>query len=201
LAKVSTALAFIVALATCNSAWRIEESAERVRAALAAGDYAAARDLYQRAIRTVEQSSGPTATALVEPLAGLAATLSAAGQQAAAIEALNRAVAILRRNAGLYDLRHYPLLSQLTDLHSLTGDSKAAGAMLAYMERVSERTHGRQSVQHALSLSEIAAWQCRLGRFDSGRERYRRSIERLRAPRTRRDRWTSIAGRCSARIA
>jgi len=57
----------------------------------------------------------------------------------------------------------------------------AALADLAYLERVSERSHGRQSLEHAQSLVAIGAWQCRLGRFDSGRERFRRSIERLRA--------------------
>lgn len=37
-------------------------------------------------------------------------------------------------------------------------------------------------MQHALSLAAIAAWQCRLGKFDSGRQRFRRSIEQLSAP-------------------
>jgi len=107
--------------------------------------------------------------------------LVAAGQREAAIEELTRAVNVLRRSGGLYDPRQYALLNQLTDLHSLQGDVDAAVAALAYMERVSERTYGRQSTQHALSLAAIGAWQCRLGRFDSGRERFRRSIERLRA--------------------
>lgn len=49
------------------------------------------------------------------------------------------------------------------------------------MERISERAYGRLSTQHAMSLAAIAAWQCRLGRFDSGRARFHRSIERLRA--------------------
>ena len=149
----------------CSSAWCAEESVDPVRA-----------------VRVAEERYGPTSTELVEPLAGLADTLVASGQQAAAIEPLTRAVGILRRSAGLYDQRQYALLSQLTDLHSLLGDVDAAVAALVYMERISESTHGRQSVRHALSLARIAAWQCRLGRFDSGRERFRRSIERLHAP-------------------
>jgi tetratricopeptide (TPR) repeat protein len=166
LANLSTALALIGALAACDSAWCVEEGAEPARAA----------------VQAAEQRYGSNDTALVEPLSGLADALVASGQPAAAIEPLTRAVGILRRNAGLYDQRQYALLSQLTDLHSELGDVDAAAAALGYMERVSERTHGRQSVQHALSLSAIAAWQCRLGRFDSGRERFRRSIERLHAP-------------------
>ena len=134
------------------------------------------------AFHAAEERYGSTDVALVEPLAALANALNAAGQPAAAIEPLNRAVGILRRSSGLYDRRQYALLSQLTDLHSLLGDIDDAAAVLAYMERVSERTHGRHSVEHALSLSEIAEWHCRLGKFDSGRERYRRSIERLRTP-------------------
>ncbi len=112
-------------------------------------------------------------------LGALALCDSAAGQSTAAIEALTREVNALRRSGGLYDQRQYALLSQLTDLHSLQGDINAAVASLSYMERISERNHGRQSTQHALALTRIAAWHCRLGRFDSGRQRFRRSIERL----------------------
>ena len=78
--------------------------------------------------------------------------------------------------ASLYDERQYALLSQLTDLHSLTRDVAAAATALLNMERVSERAYGRQSLQHTLSLARIAAWQCRLGRFDSGRERFRQDF-------------------------
>lgn len=176
------ALALLGALLACDSAWCAQEEAERAHAAYSAGDYVSAQDLYTRAIDAAEQRHGPADIALVEPLAGLADTLTASGQPSAAIEPLTRAIAIVRRAAGLYDERQYALLSQLADLHSLAGDVDAAAAALLNMERVSERTHGRQAVQHALSLTRIAAWQCRLGRFDSGRERFRRSIARLRSP-------------------
>jgi tetratricopeptide (TPR) repeat protein len=156
------AYALLAALALCDSAWCVD-------------------DRYARAVHDAEQQYGPTDSALVEPLVSLADALIAAGQSADAIEPLTRAVGILRRNSGLYDQRQYALLSQLTDLHSLKGDVDSAVAALAYMERVSERRDGRQSTQHAHSLAAIAAWYCRLGRFDSGRERFRRSIERLRS--------------------
>jgi tetratricopeptide (TPR) repeat protein len=166
LANISTALVLLGALAACSSAWCAEDAVAPARAAVLAA----------------EQRYGATDAALIEPLAEFANALNAAGQRTMAIEQLNRAVGILRRSVGLYDQRQYALLSQLADLQSLAGDVDAAGAALGYMERISERTHGRQSVQHALSLAAIAAWQCRLGKFDSGRERFRRSIERLRAP-------------------
>ena len=105
--------------------------------------------------------------------------LVAAGQPAQAIEVLTRAVSVLRRSGGLYDPRQSALLNQLVDLHSLQGDIDSAIADLAYIERVSERTHNRHSTQHATTLAGIGAWHCRLGRFDTGRERLRRSIERL----------------------
>jgi tetratricopeptide (TPR) repeat protein len=161
------AYALLAALALCESAWCVEEES--------------AKDRYARNVHDAEQQYGPTDSALVEPLVSLADALIAAGQPADAIEPLTRAVGILRRNSGLYDQRQYALLSQLTDLYSLKGDIDSAIAVLAYMERVSERSDGRQSTQHAQSLATIAAWHCRLGRFDSGRERFRRSIERLRA--------------------
>jgi hypothetical protein len=160
------AYALLAVLALCDSAWCVEEDA--------------ARERYARAVHDAEQQYGPTDSALVEPLGSLAASLIAAGEPADAIEPLTRAIGILRRNSGLYDQRQYALLSQLTDLYSLQGDVDSAVAALTYMERVSERTHGRQSTQHAVSLAAIGAWRCRLGRFDSGRERFRRSIERLR---------------------
>jgi hypothetical protein len=161
------AYALLAALALCDSAWCVEPESAKDRAA--------------HAVHDAEQQYGPTGSALVEPLVNLADALVAAGQPVDAIEPLTRAVGILRRNNGLYDRRQYALLSQLTDLHSQKGDLDAAVATLAYMERVSERTNGRQSIQHAQELAAIAAWQCRLGRFDSGRERFHRSIERLRS--------------------
>jgi tetratricopeptide (TPR) repeat protein len=106
--------------------------------------------------------------------------LVAAGQHAQAIEVLTQAVSILRRSGGLYDARQSALLNQLVDLYSLQGDIDEAIAALAYTERVSEHAHGRQSMLHATTLADIGAWHCRLGRFDSGRERFRRSIARLR---------------------
>ena len=96
------------------------------------------------------------------------------------IAALTREVGALRRSGGLYDPRQYALLNQLADLHSLQGDIDEALAALAYIERLSEHTDGRQSTLHAGTLAGIADWHCRLGRFDSGRQRFRRSIERLR---------------------
>lgn len=161
------AYALLAALALCDSAWCVDEES--------------AKDRYARAVHDAEQQYGATDSALVQPLSSLADALIAAGQPADAIEALARAVGILRRNSGLYNQRQYALLSQLTDLYSLTGDVDSAVATLAYMERVSERAYGRQSLQHAQALAAIGAWHCRVGRFESGRERFHRSIERLRA--------------------
>jgi TonB family protein len=160
------AYALLAALAMCDSAWCVEQES--------------AKDRHARAVHDAEQQYGPTDSSLVEPLTSLADALVAAGQPAQAIEPLTRAVGILRRNSGLYDQRQYSLLSQLADVYSGQGDVNAALAALAYMERVSERTYGRQSTRHAQSLAAIGGWQCRLGRVDSGRERFRRSIERLR---------------------
>ncbi len=101
-------------------------------------------------------------------------------EQGPAIEELNRAVTVLRRSGGLYDPRQSALLNQLVDLHSLQGDIDEASAALAYMESISERTDGRLSIRHAATLAEIGGWYCRLGEFESGRQRFRRSIERLR---------------------
>ena len=101
-------------------------------------------------------------------------------EQEPAIEELKRAVNALRRSGGLYDPRQSALLNQLVDLHSLQGDIGEASAALAYMESISERTDGRLSMQHAATLAAIGGWYCRLGDFESGRQRFRRSIVRLR---------------------
>jgi hypothetical protein len=102
-------------------------------------------------------------------------------EEASAIEELKRAVTDLRRSGGLYDPRQFVLLNQLVELHSLQGDIDAALEALAYMETVSERREGPRSPLHAVSLAGIGTWHCRLGKFDSGRERFRRSINWLRA--------------------
>jgi tetratricopeptide (TPR) repeat protein len=154
-------------------------SIRRADAHYAQSDFAAAQEAYAEALRLVELEQGSAAAALVEPLAGLARTRTAMRQFGDAIEPLTRAVTILRRSAGLYDARQFVLLSQLVDLHSLLGDLSAAESNLAFMERLSASNDGRHSVQHARFLADVAAWHCRLGRFDSGRERYRRSIRRL----------------------
>jgi hypothetical protein len=101
-------------------------------------------------------------------------------EEASAIEELERAVNALRRSGGLYDPRQSALLNQLVELRSLQGDLDEATADLAYMESISERTDGRSSIQHGRTLAAIADWYCRLGEFESGRQRFRRSIERLR---------------------
>jgi hypothetical protein len=120
--------------------------------------------------------------AILATLLGLmaycAAPARAAGAQEA-IDALTREVATVRRNSGLYDAQQYSLLEQLAALQSEVGDLDAAAASLAYMELVSEKAHGERSVQHALSLTQIAQGQCRIGRFATARDSYRDSIERL----------------------
>jgi tetratricopeptide (TPR) repeat protein len=139
------AYALLAALALCDSAWGVEQES--------------AKDCYARAVRDAEQQYGPNDGSLVEPLASLAEALVAAGQPAQAIEPLTRALGILRRNSGLYDRRQYALLSQLIDAYSLQGDVNEAVAALAYMERVSERTHGRHSEGVATSRDSLESYR------------------------------------------
>lgn len=152
---------------------------QHARARYSEHDYAGAHEAYERALALLESSTGHSSEELVEPLMGLTDSLAQMQRLPAAIDALTRAVAIVRRSSGLYDPRQYTLLEQLADLHSRTGDLDAAAASLAYMEPVSEKTHGARSVQHARSLTQIAQWQCRIGKFAAARDNYRDSIEKL----------------------
>lgn len=142
-------------------------------------DFVNAGSSYSRAVELIGQQSGPTSTALVEPLIGLADVSVATHKPRAAIDNLQRAVTVVRRSVGLHDPSQYPLLARLTDLQSLLGDLDAASGSLGYMKRVSESGHGKRSIQHARELTEIADWQCRIGRFDEARRNYRQSISVL----------------------
>ena len=136
------AYALLGALALCDSAWCVEEHPRRIAT---------------RAPSTMPSSSTGRWTRRWSSRSPVSPMRCRSRSAADAIEPLTRAVNILRRSGGLYDPRQYALLNQLDGSASLQGDVDAAVAALAYMERVSERTHGRQSTQHALSLAGIAA--------------------------------------------
>lgn len=106
-------------------------------------------------------------------------TLQAASDSSGAIEGLREEVTLIRRNAGLFDMRQYELLLQLVDLQSQVGDLEAAAADLSYLQRISESGYGADSIQYGSALAQIASWQCRIGQFMQARETYRGSIRIL----------------------
>ncbi|MGH8178027.1 MAG: energy transducer TonB [Steroidobacter sp.] len=183
-AGVVVALALGVGAASLShAAFEFQESAttyvQAAGAQLAKGDYTGAIGSYSRAIDIIEQGAGALSIDLVQPLTGLANAQRASQQHQLAAETLRRAIGVLRRGAGLYDPRQYPLLIQLVDLHSELGELDAAADGLQYLQRLSANTHTDGSVEQAGSMSEIADWQCRIGQFEEGRRLHRKAIDAL----------------------
>jgi tetratricopeptide (TPR) repeat protein len=172
------------ASSTLHAAVDLDEAAatariEAARASFAAGDYADAIASYGLAIQLIEQRQTALSLELVEPLAELAAAQLAAQLAHDAAASLRRAVGIVRRNAGLYDLRQYELLLRLVDVQSQLGEIDGASDTLQYLQRLSAGMDDHGDAQQARSWISIADWRCRIGQFDEGWALYRRAIEAL----------------------
>jgi tetratricopeptide (TPR) repeat protein len=152
---------------------------EAARASFAAGDYANAIASYERAIQLIEQRRTALSLELVEPLAGLADAQFAAQLEVEATASLRRAVGILRRGAGLYDLRQYELLLRLVDVQTRLGEIDGASDTLQYLQRLSAGMDDRSDAQRAHAWMKIADWRCRIGQFEEGWTLHRRAISAL----------------------
>lgn len=129
------------------------------------------------AIEQLERNVGVTSPELIEPLLALSNTLVEKQDLGRAIEPLRRAINIVRRSAGLYDLRQQPLLLRAVDLQSQIGDITTSAADLTYLQRVSEIGYGEGTLAYGEALTDVAHWQCRIGQFVQSRASYRQSIE------------------------
>ena len=152
---------------------------EAARASFEAGDYADAIASYERAIQLIEQRRTAITLELVEPLAGLADAQLAAQLEGEAAESLRRAVGILRRGAGLYDLRQYELLLRLVDVQTRLGEIEEASGTLRYLQRLSASMDDHGDAQRAYAWMKIADWRCRIGQFEEGWALHRRAIGSL----------------------
>jgi tetratricopeptide (TPR) repeat protein len=142
-------------------------------------DFMAASVSYASAVDVMERNAGPLSLNLVAPLAGLGDALLATEQRAGAVAAWRRAVSIVRRSAGLYDVRQYAILEKLVDTQSLMGRYEDALADLRYMDRISRSAYAQREPERAATMSEVAEWYCRVGDFMVARERYRELIRGL----------------------
>jgi tetratricopeptide (TPR) repeat protein len=152
---------------------------EAARASFAAGDYADAIASYVRAIQLIEQRQTALSLELIEPLAALADAQLAAQLEGEAAASLRRAVGILRRGAGLYDLRQYELLLRLVDVQSRLGELEGASDTLQYLLRLSASMDDHGDAQRAEAWMTIADWRCRIGQFEEGWTLHRRAISAL----------------------
>jgi tetratricopeptide (TPR) repeat protein len=148
---------------------------------LAKQEYPEAAQTLLRSIEILESRSGLLALGLLEPLDVLVRTYAASQQYELMVRTAQRALAIVRRTAGIYDVRQLPFLDQLVDAQSSLGRVEEALPSLRYRERVSTAVHGAESVEHARELTRIGDWYCRLGDFFASRQRHRNAIAIIEA--------------------
>ena len=139
-------------------------------------EYDQAAQSFNRAVQAFETRAGPLSLELLEPLNGLAQAYVATQQFEPTITTMQRALAIVRRSAGINDVRQLQVLDRLVDAQSRLGRIEEAIPNLRYRERVSAAAHGEDSLEHARELTAIGDWYCRLGDFFAARQRHRNAI-------------------------
>ncbi len=91
---------------------------------------------YERELGQLEDSGGPYAEALAEPLADMARLLRRSGDLAGAQQAYQRALHVVRINEGLYSERQVPILRELFDIYRMTGDMAMLDGRYDYFFRL-----------------------------------------------------------------
>jgi tetratricopeptide (TPR) repeat protein len=154
-------------------------SIERAHKDLDSANLQSARSGFTAAIAAFDVDNTANQAALVEALTGLTASLNGLHQYDAAIAPARRALAIIRSRNGLYAGEQRVVLELLIDAQSQLGLVEEASDDLKLLERVSAASQSADPIRHAVTLTSVGDWYCRLGEFFAGRDRHRRASEAL----------------------
>jgi len=135
---------------------------------------------YRARLETLEQSVGPYADALAEPLASLAGQLQQQGDFGSAQRLYQRALHVVRINDGLYSERQLPILKSLLEIQRSTGDLEGLDQRYDYYFRLFGGGRAPYSDTSLRTALEYLRWQREALRQDlDGEEAARRRMLRL----------------------
>ena len=141
------------------------------------GQHGEALDNYRRALTVLDLAGNPTDRRLIPPLHGLGATLRALDRHEEAIVPLKRAVDILRNRDGLYAASQLPILRTLVDSYERTWRRDEAQREHQYAFNVAEQAYGAEDPRMIGPLSDLAAWNEKVGRYTQARLPYVRAVQ------------------------
>ncbi len=140
----------------------------------------AAAGAYRARLETLEQSVGPYADALAEPLASLAGQMRQQGDFGSAQRLYQRALHVVRINDGLYSERQLPILKSLLEIQRSTGDLQGLDERYDYYFRLFGGGRPPYSDTGLRAALEYLRWQREALRQDlDGEEAARRRMLRL----------------------
>ncbi|HEV8443181.1 MAG TPA: tetratricopeptide repeat protein [Steroidobacteraceae bacterium] len=140
------------------------------------GDFPAAIDNYQHALRILQSKSTMADKAQIRPLHGLGVSFMGANDPESAVVALKRAADLSRNTEGLFNINQVEFIDTLIDAYEATGRYAEAEKESMYAMRVEEATYGRASVKLLPRLDKLARWYEADRRYTSERNVYERSL-------------------------
>ncbi len=143
------------------------------------GNYPAAIENYQRALRILQAKSTLNDKQQILPLHGLGIAFLGAKDPESAVVALKRAADLSRNTDGLYNIGQIEFIDPLIDAYLSTGRYLEAEKEAMYALRVEEAAYGRNSLKLLDRLDKLARWFEYDRRFTSERNAYDRSLSIL----------------------
>lgn len=113
---------------------------------------------YMQKIRELEFSGGVYQPELAETLAGLGRVYLDLGDLEAAEKSFRRALHTSRVNDGLYNSNQLPILDQLIDVNTVTGDWADLDQSYNYLYWVSKRNYGADDPRLLPVIDRIGRW-------------------------------------------
>lgn len=139
-------------------------------------DLAGAEASFEEALAIVERSEGRASGHTLMPLQGLGFTFAAGNRHEEAIPYLDRALLISHRTHGLFHEGQQPILKQLANSLTHTGQPLVAERHVKYMLQVGERAYGQDDPKIVPLMCQVGDWHAEVGSFDTARRHYRDAI-------------------------
>jgi len=113
---------------------------------------------YQNQIIEIENTHGVYDSQLTEPLIGLGMALKSQGEHASAIAPLNRAVHLARIADGLHSLRQVPIIEQMVDSLTESGDWQQATDKQLYLFKILKRNYLDNDIRLLEPVRRLSQW-------------------------------------------
>lgn len=146
-------------------------------AQLRSADLAGAEGSFKEALELIEAAEGRASGLTLTPLQGLGFTLAAGSRHAEAVPYLDRALLIAHRTHGLFYDGQQPILLQLANSLTYSGQPLDAERHINYMLQVGERALGKDNPKLAPLMCQAGDWHAEIGDFDRARRHYRDAID------------------------